>query len=275
MYFGLFKVIQKWIKNKLKPIKMVEVMTIMGVFAPLLILSFSQFKLPHYVNPLIPLLSILTADFIYNWFEAEKIKTLKTFLIINYVLIPVLIIAVIGILFFVFEPTASIFVIFAVLIALELLGWSIFIKRRIHIKLVLVSVLMMVFVNTAMNLYFYPNLLEYQAGLQLSRIVKEKKIDKSKLRMVDQGYSWSLDFYTQTNTPATSKEELENLNTDLWVYIDKIENYELIKNSKVQIVDSIAVDHFRVSKLNMKFIKPSTRASKLKKAYLFNIKNKD
>lgn len=275
MYFGLFKVIQKWVKNKLKPIKMVEVMTIVGVFAPLLILSFSQFKLPHYVNPLIPLLSIMSAHFIYNWYENGKTKTLKTFLVINYVFIPILIAAVVGILFFVFEPTASIFVIFAVLIALGLLGWSIYIKNEKHIKLVLVSVLIMVFVNTAMNLYFYPNLLEYQAGLQLSRIVKEKKIDKSKLRVVNQGYSWTLDFYTQINTPDVTKDELDNLNENLWVYIDKDENYDLIKNSKVRIVDSIAVDHFRVSKLNIKFIKPSTRASKLKKAYLLHIKSKD
>lgn len=275
MYFGLFKVIQKWIKNKLKPIKMVETMTIIGVFAPLLILSFSQFKLPHYVNPLIPLLSIMTAHFIYNWYENNKVKTLKTFLVINYVLIPILIVAVFSLLYFVFEPVANVFEIFTVIIALVLLGWMIYRKNEIHLKFIIVSVLMMVFVNTAMNLYFYPKLLEYQAGLQLSRTIKERNIDSSKLRMVDRGHSWTLDFYTQTNTPAISKEELEDLSEDLWVYVDKDENYNLIKNSKVQIMDSIEVNHFRVSKLNMKFIKPSTRASKLRKAYLLNIKSKN
>lgn len=271
MYFGLIKLIQKWIKNKLKPIKMVEVLTLFGVFAPLLILSFSQFKLPHYVNPLIPLLSILTANFIYTWHQNEKGRTLKTFLVINYVFIPILTIAVVLIMFFVFEPSASLWIILAVLLAFELIAWTIYLKNKLYLKLVLVSAMIMVFVNTALNLYFYPNLLQYQAGLQLSEIVKERNIDIEKIYMVDEGYSWTLDFYTKRNTPEITVDKLQNLTNDVWIFIDKDENLKLVKDSGVQIIDTIPVDHFRVSKLNMKFLKPESRPSKLKKAYLINV----
>ena len=274
MYYGLLKILKKWIQHKFRPIKLIEVLTIAGVFTTLFVMSFSQFKLPHHINPLIPLLSILTAHFIFNWHEKEKQTILKVFLIIDYVLILILIPAIIVLLFFVFEPKANFGVILAVLFTIILIGFGIIhVKNNPYIKLVVISVLMMVFLNTALNLYFYPKLLQYQAGIQLSRIITEKNIDTEKIFMFDKGYSWTLDFYTQRNTPEISIKEIQNSTKDTWIFVDKNEHFKRIKESGVQIIDSIKVDHFRVSKLNMKFMRPESRASKLKKARLIRIKN--
>jgi len=273
LYFGVFKLVQKWIKNKFKTIKMVEILTLSGIFIPLFILSFSQFKLPHYVNPLIPLMSILTAGFLFVWYEKGKQKIIKVFLIIQYVLIPFLLIGIGLILFFVFSKSIGIYTSIAILIALFFLGFSVYLKKKLYIKLMIVSVSVMVLINTVLNLYFYPNLLEYQAGLQLAKIIKKKNIDPNTIYIIDDRYSWTLDFYTQRNTPAIDMNKIEETPKDIWIFIDQEKNLDQLKSTRAQIIERIEVNHFRVSKLNLKFMNPNTRASKLKKAYLVRVKS--
>ena len=273
MYYGLFYQIKKLIKNKFKSIKGVELLTIGGVLITLLIISFSKFKLPHYLNPLLALLSVFTAGVLYNLQKDNQQKTLKVFLGFIYFMITVLTIAVILILCFTFNtPSILTFIISCVLFLVLL--FSLIQKKDFSKKIVINSVLIMVFINVVLNTYFYPELLQYQGGIKLATIVNQNdSINIKDVYFYENDYSWPLDFYTGRNTPHITKEELKNINKDVWIVIRNIP-LEKVEEDGFIIKEKHRVDHFRVTRLSLKFLNPKTRDSKLGDAYLLKIASK-
>ncbi|MDP2541082.1 dolichyl-phosphate-mannose--protein mannosyltransferase [Tenacibaculum discolor] len=273
MYYGLFYQIKKLIKNKFKSIKGVELLTIGGVLITLLIISFSKFKLPHYLNPLLALLSVFTAGVLYNLQKDNQQKTLKVFLGFIYFMITVLTIAVILILCFTFNtPSILTFIISCVLFLVLL--FSLIQKKDFSKKIVINSVLLMVFINVVLNTYFYPELLQYQGGIKLATIVNQNdSINIKDVYFYENDYSWPLDFYTGRNTPHITKEELKNINKDVWIVIRNIP-LEKVEEDGFIIKEKHRIDHFRVTRLSLKFLNPKTRDSKLGDAYLLKIASK-
>ncbi|TDQ24119.1 ArnT family glycosyltransferase [Tenacibaculum caenipelagi] len=273
MYYGLFYQTKKLFKNKFKPVQGIELLTIGGVLITLLIISFSKFKLPHYLNPLLALLSIFTAGILYNLQKDNQQKTLKVFFGFACFMITVLTIVVVLILCFTFNPPSILTLIISSVLFLVLI-LTLLKKEAFSKKIVINSVLLMVFVNVVLNSYFYPELLQYQGGLQIAKIInKNDSIDINNVFLYENDYSWPLDFYTQRNTPHITKEELKKIDKDVWIVIRNIP-LERIEKEGFTIEKKYKVDHFRVTRLNLKFLNPKTRSSKLGDAYLLKIASK-
>ncbi|WP_233900138.1 ArnT family glycosyltransferase [Tenacibaculum piscium] len=271
MYYGMFYQLKKWIQNKCKNTSGVEFLTIGGVLITLLIISFSKFKLPHYLNPLLPLLAIFTAGILYNLKKDTQQKTLKVFVGILYFIASLIVIISILLLFFTFN-TPSILIILVSFILLLFLLLSIFKKEEFSNKIVINSVLLMVFVNFILNSYFYPELLQYQGGIKIAKIINENdSINLDDVFLYEDDFCWTLDFYTQRNTPHITKQELKALDKEVWLVIRNI-SLETIQKDGFIIDEKYQVDHFRVTKLNLKFLNPKTRNSKLSNVYLLKIK---
>ncbi|WP_233899303.1 ArnT family glycosyltransferase [Tenacibaculum piscium] len=271
MYYGMFYQLKKWIQNKCKNTSGVEFLTIGGVLITLLIISFSKFKLPHYLNPLLPLLAIFTAGILYNLKKDTQQKTLKVFVGILYFIASLIVIISILLLFFTFN-TPSILIILVSFILLLFLLLSIFKKEEFSNKIVINSVLLMVFVNFILNSYFYPELLQYQGGIKIAKIINENdSINLNDVFLYEDDFCWTLDFYTQRNTPHITKQELKALDKEVWLVIRNV-SLETIQKDGFIIDEKYQVDHFRVTKLNLKFLNPKTRNSKLSNVYLLKIK---
>ena len=54
-----------------------EVLTLGGITLIFLIISFAQFKLPHYLNITIPLFAVLAASLMERWYREQNTKALK------------------------------------------------------------------------------------------------------------------------------------------------------------------------------------------------------
>ncbi|WP_233883738.1 ArnT family glycosyltransferase [Tenacibaculum piscium] len=271
MYYGMFYQLKKWIQNKCKNTSGVEFLTIGGVLITLLIISFSKFKLPHYLNPLLPLLAIFTAGILYNLKKDTQQKTLKVFIGILYFIASLIVIISILLLFFTFN-TPSILIILVSFILLLFLLLTIFKKEEFSNKIVINSVLLMVFVNFILNSYFYPELLQYQGGIKIAKIINENdSINLNDVFLYEDDFCWTLDFYTQRNTPHITKQELKALDKEVWLVIRNV-SLETIQKDGFIIDEKYQVDHFRVTKLNLKFLNPKTRNSKLSNVYLLKIK---
>ncbi|MDY0781350.1 ArnT family glycosyltransferase [Tenacibaculum sp. IB213877] len=275
MYFGWFYQTKKFIKNKFKQANGIEVLTLGGVFITLFIISFSKFKLPHYLNPLIALLSVFTAGVLYNLHKENKQKTLKVFMGIVYFIVIILTLLAFSILFLTFSnPSILIVIVSVILLVITLL--TLFSKNQSNKKKIIISsVLVMVLVNFILNSYFYPELLQYQGGIKLAKIIKvDHSINVNDVYMYEDDYSWTLDFYTQRNTPHISKEQLKNIDKDTWVAI-RIIDLDDFKKEGFNIKKIHKVDHFRVTRLSLKFLNPKTRSKVMGDAYLIKVAPQD
>ncbi|AOW20946.1 ArnT family glycosyltransferase [Urechidicola croceus] len=267
-YIAIFNKIKFFIKIKFRKVAKQEFLTLGGFLSVILLISFSKFKLPHYLNILIPILSILTASFLVQLFLDKKEKYLKALLIIQYIIVGVLVLAVVYLSIFTFKISNWFLVIISVLGVFGLFYLA-FQKRNYFTKIILLSVVAAAWINFNLNALFYPKLLKYQGGLQLAEIVVDKQIPIEKIYLLKETYNWSFDFYTKKNTKHISVEDLEKQN-DIWLVVDEV-NFKQIKEKVIDIQDVISVRHFPVTRLSGKFLNKKTRDKVLTNTYLIKL----
>ncbi|MFD0797019.1 ArnT family glycosyltransferase [Maribacter chungangensis] len=245
-----------------------EFLTTGGIVLIFILISFAQFKLPHYLNVTIPLFSVLTASYIHGLYRDQKEKAMKRFLVGQYLIAGIVFIASALICFFVFQVNSiSVYVALAVMVGI---GMYFCIKGEDRFaRLVTVSVCASLVLNTVLNLHFYPNLLEYQGGSSMAKVVEEQNIPVDAIYKIGQEYTWSLDFYNQQPVKITTLKDLQKKH-DIWVYANEKE-LEQLRSSGVDWDTQYAVDHFRITRLQAKFLNPNTRHKVLKKMYLIHV----
>ncbi|MFT5736545.1 MAG: 4-amino-4-deoxy-L-arabinose transferase-like glycosyltransferase [Maribacter sp.] len=260
--------IQNFIKMKFAYRPNTEFLTTGGIILIFILISFAQFKLPHYLNVTIPLFSVLTASYLYSLHRNQKVKASKMFLVGQYFVLSVVFIASALICFFVFKEMRM-----PVSIALAIaasIGIYFCLKgERRFARLITVSVCASLLLNTVLNFHFYPNLLAYQGGSSMSQLVKENNISVDKIYKIGQNYTWSLDFYNKRPVQLATLEEIQE-KQDVWVYADAKE-LALLRDSGLDWDTQYSVDHFRITRLQAKFLNPDTRHKVLNKMYLIHV----
>ncbi len=260
--------IRNFVKMKFAYRPNTEFLTTGGIILIFILISFAQFKLPHYLNVTIPLFSLLTASYVYNLYRNQKIRVIKMFLVGQYFILAIVFIASSLICFFVFK-LSSIPVYIALGIVASIGVYFCLKGEGRFARLITVSVCASLLLNTVLNLHFYPNLLAYQGGSSMSQLVKENNIPVDKIYKIGQNYTWSLDFYNKRPVQLTTLEEVQSTH-DVWVYADAKE-LSLLRNSGLDWDIEYSVDHFRITRLQAKFLNPDTRHKVLNKMYLIHV----
>ncbi|MER3317665.1 MAG: glycosyltransferase family 39 protein [Allomuricauda sp.] len=245
-----------------------EFLTVGGISILFLIISFAQFKLPHYMNVLMPLYAILSAGFLYVLHQHEKLKMAKVILGIQYFILGLVVVFVLLISFSVFEFEHWYGYLF-LLMALVLVTYFIFKKESTYAKIVTIAIFSSVLLNGYMNAHFYPKLLEYQGGSNMAERVKEKNIPVDDIYKINERHTWALDFYNQNPINIVSASDLKNMK-DVWVYATDKELQQLQKIG-IDWDNQITVDQFRITRLQIKFLNPNTRQEKLNKMHLVHL----
>lgn len=245
-----------------------EFLTLGGISILFFVISFAQFKLPHYMNILMPLYAILSAAFLYTQFQEEKAKMAKVILGFQYFILGLVVVFVLLVSFYVF-PLEHWYGYAALIVALALTAYFIWKKEDLAAKIIAVALFSSVLLNGLMNAHFYPKLLEYQGGSTMAEKVKEQNIPVDKIYKVSEQHTWALDFYDKDPVNIVSIPELKS-KKDVWVYAT---DQELAKLSKqgIQWDDQITVDQFRITRLQIKFLNPNTRQEKLNKMHLVHL----
>ena len=214
-----------------------------------LLMSFSQFKLPHYLNVLMPLFALTIAQGIMSTssgFVKRSIVFSSVFLVEIYFIFSL------G-LMLVFDLNLLTAVFFFGL--WMLLFYLQFSKKLSHFYLMLASALLF----NALGLYhFYPKLLAYQSGTQLySRIPTN-----APLYNYSDDYIWVLDFKRKKPSIPLSKKEIKILPKASYVYVDQAHLMEF-KLAHPSAIEHTSALHYRVTKLNFRFLNKSTRNQEL------------
>ena len=228
-----------------------------GVFVSiLLIVSFSGFKLPHYLNIVFPTTAVMVAAFIMNKKDHPK----WTGIVYNIQLvISVLILLLISFITLWAFPVKRLGVIIGVVLLLALFFYFLrsTLLNRIQ-KSVTISVAAMVFGFFLLNTNFYPQLLKYQGGNELA-FGTRNDVDPRDVYFWKENYSSSYNFYTATlRKPFVDSVYRQEVKT--WLLFD-IRDEEEIKKM-YELGKRFSTIDFEITRLDLKFVNPSTRESR-------------
>jgi 4-amino-4-deoxy-L-arabinose transferase-like glycosyltransferase len=245
-----------------------EFLTLGGITLIFCIISFAQFKLPHYLNITIPLFAVLTASYLSDLYRLNKKRAMQWLIGGQYFILGVIFIASVLICFYVFK-LKSIVAYFSVAVFGVIVVYYTLKREERYIKLITLSVCSSVLLNAVLNLHFYPRLLEYQGGSTMSKIIRQSNIPADRVFKLGDDYSWALDFYNQYPAQITSLEQLK-FKTDVWVYVSEEEMHRLKENG-FDWDSQISVDQFRITRLQGKFLNPNTRKKVTRKMHLLHL----
>ncbi len=250
-----------------------ELISILGFIFPLLMLSMSNFKLPHYIYCVCPFASILTASKINNW-----IKTRKWF---EYIFNTQIVIAILVTVFiyslaiYSFSPSISFYII-PVLIIIGFISFYLFGNGDKYLLLFMPSVLACILGNYCISLGIIRPLFEYQSQSKAAQYIIENNYENAPIYFFNENpkaKSRSLNFYLDKNIQYVNDKYFQKSpKSEFNIVFTNEKGFNKLLNGSDQKIEVLKVfPHTRVSKINKLFINPKTRSKALKKKYLIKI----
>jgi 4-amino-4-deoxy-L-arabinose transferase-like glycosyltransferase len=232
-----------------------------GAVTTFLLFSLSKFQLPHYIVIFFPHLSVIVAFFIIKLINNSKqaviINNVSNFLLIILALF-------IGFVYKVFQLQVSI--IFVCLLLIILLGLLLKYYHQNKFNVVIKSVVFATVLSVFLNLFFYPQLLNYQAGMVAGKWQYEN-YPTSRIVMYKCNIH-SLEFYG--NTAIKRYDSLPLLikqNPNALISVTQKE-YNTINKYFFEVKKLASFANFRVSMLDYSFFDASTRAGSVDSLFL-------
>lgn len=234
-------------------------------------LSLSSFKLPHYLNVVFPLTSLYMACALYDLRPGRLVAALGTL----QRAIAAGMVAGVGALCFVCFPVdgaRSALLAFALVYTLAA-AWA---ARDASAETLLrTGALTSAVVWLALNTAFYPQLLKYQGGNTLARTLRAERIPLDDVGLYDnRDIGYSLDIYAGRvfrEWPADEIAARLAAGRDVWLVTPPAGLDSLrAEGFAAEIVDRRP--DYRITRLNLRFLNPSTRPSCLTELVLARIR---
>ena len=243
-----------------------EWLTLGSFLVMALLLTFSGFKLPHYLNIIFPATAVMTAAFLVERWERRK--NLRPFLLTQVVLCTLCLLLAGAINAWAF-PVSNGWVIAGFFVLLLVSAFFLLRVRLPLPKLVVASVLTSLLVFYLLNANFYPTLLRYQGGNELAFATKEK-VDAKRVYFMPGIYSSSYNFYT-AELRKEFHDALLQKPGPLWIATSEPRLNELGQRGLIALEIREHVD-YEITMLQLPFINPATRKGELGKMLLVRIK---
>jgi hypothetical protein len=265
-YFALYRKIRQLIRGATYS----ENFTFFGFITLFLIFSASRFQLSFYLNPLFPLLAILTTAGLLNMGK----RAMRTFSTIHFILSILLVIGLIALHYF-FSANIPHADTIAIVIASLFIAFFLFNKRGFHLKkIVFATALVVLAINYYINRDFYPALMKYQAESEAAYFMRANNIDAHDVVYADEMESVA-DIIMQKPTKVISVDTLQ---------ISEVMNkYVFTSQAGLHKLDSMKLNYsivkqfedFPVTRLTGKFINRKTRHLEVKQKYLVKVGSRD
>ena len=220
----------------------------------LLVVSFSGFKLPHYLNIVFPSTAVMVAFFL---FTKKGSEVWEPWIYWIQLVSSILILVLVGGLTFWAFPIHRLWIIIVAILLLAVFFHVVktdFLTRMQ--KEVAIPVAAMVLAFFLLNSNFYPQLLHYQGGNELAFAIKGK-VDPSDVYFWKENYSSSFNFYTK----SIRKEFADSLlvpGKKVWLLFD-VRDEEEIKQAGYNFGLRYSSADYEITKLDIKFINPKRR----------------
>jgi 4-amino-4-deoxy-L-arabinose transferase-like glycosyltransferase len=226
----------------------------------LFFISFSNFKMPHYIIMLLPFAALFTAP--YFRLIISSIRSLKWAYPVQ-VFFAISVISVTLLINYYFFPPQNMFVwIVGSALLIALICMLIKKYNNSGLKLLHLTVAFPLVFNFFMNYNFFPSLFNYQGGNQLAGLIKEKNINISHNDiMVLEHNAHSFEFYRQHIYPVVDQQTVVDRFNDLSDKYFLMNHYhaDFFREHGFLVNDTAShVDH-NVTTITLKFLNPQTR----------------
>jgi len=258
LIFGLISECTKIIRTKFTLNKNEEWIVLPGFLITYTALGISNYQLPHYIYVVLPFTAIIAAKSLHSLVINWENRIFKNIINCINIFIYILILSILLVLLL-FTFNTNIYLVIASLSVMGIFFLIVMVKKTEAIpRVIQFALFTIVTTNLLLTIFFYPKLLEYQLGNEVSKVIRQKNIDKNNFYLYQVYYERSLDFYS--NYSFQNIENLDSLKTNDYVLIkNELINQELLTNfNKIERIST-----FHVSTLNAEFLNPKTRDSAL------------
>ena len=258
LIFGLISECTKIIRTKFTLNKNEEWIVLPGFLITYTALGISNYQLPHYIYVVLPFTAIIAAKSLYSLVINWENRIFKNIINGINIFIYILILSILLVLLL-FTFNTNIYLVIASLSVMGIFFLIVMVKKTFTIpRVIQFALFTIITTNLLLTIFFYPKLLEYQLGNEVSKVIRQKNIDKNNFYLYQVYYERSLDFYS--NYSFQNIENLDSLKTNDYVLIkNELINQELLTNfNKIERIST-----FHVSTLNAEFLNPKTRDSAL------------
>lgn len=267
-FVALWKQLRRFWSKRFFLTKKQEAITLGGIILPTIAFSFSNYKLPHYIFVVFPLVAIVTGELIYRIIDKGRFERARQNLKVIQLIVASLLLTIVSVLCTVNFPMTSVLAWLLCLTCLALVFYFSLRGKSIFQQLVVPSFVAIVGVNFLLNLHVYPQLLTYQSGSVASKLVKAS--EPARPFVAYKTRSYGLDFYYQQNVPvvaevATLKSQYAN--KIIWVFAEEA-GFKELKDAGVKILEEKALESYHVSRLKAQFLNPTTRSEAVTINYL-------
>ncbi|MEG0655619.1 MAG: glycosyltransferase family 39 protein [Mucinivorans sp.] len=244
-------------------------LTVPSAVSIIVLLSFSSFKLPHYLNPLFPLLAIFLADQLSAL--RPRTRLLSGVVLTQKIVVGVIVLAAVATNYWIF-PFDSMWLAVLFAIALLYIVYLIFTPWLSWEKIVYVCVAASAVLWIGLNANFYPALMQYQAGNVAAKELEaqgQKAKDVFLYKPLD--YSASFDIQHGAIHRILSRAEIEqkqNAGDKFFIFVERQSARELMSDTMLHFVHTKSWVDYRVTRLNPTFLNPATRAQIVDSVYL-------
>jgi len=252
---GLWLGLKGFFKNMLRVPEGEEVITLWGFTLPFIALSFSDYKLPHYIYVLFPFAAILAARF------AAKVYYSVAVLWLHRLLTALLLVFAITLGLWAF-PVQQVWVL-VVFGAISVAAVYFMAHKAQWLTACLFAIIA---ANWILNASTYPQVLQYQstsvAGKEITSINPPQAI-----ALFVHGHA--LGYYAGRILPYYEAVP-EDLNSDTHIFTNQ-QGLDALQQSSYLTEIVSTYPHYKVTALTWPFINPATRASKLQDRYLVRV----
>ena len=235
-------------------------------------ISFSKFKMPHYIIMLLPLAALFTAPFIQYILQRKKWFDVFYPVQLTQAVVVILLCILLG--FISFSPAN---VLVKILGPVALVVLLVFVFKRVNSSpwmLVRISCLLSLVLNFFLSYSFFPDIMVYQGGNEMVKEMKQKNINipDSSIMLVEL-HAHSFDFYRHYNHKVIEAEDFPK------AYPSIRDKYFLItpflsrflENKGFRIEPLINQPDYNVATVKPRFLNPTTRKQVLDTLQLVKI----
>lgn len=230
-----------------------------GFIVTYLVLSRSQYQLPHYIFVVFPLAAIVTGQFLFQLFNQESMQRFKKYLNYFHVFLFALLWIVLNVLLWWAFPTTALWVKLLAAIALPVMFLGLHHKfDKAAPLLVRLGVYTVTGVNIFLSTAFYPQVLQYQMGNDAAEFITRQQLPKEKMIIYGPDAGRSLYFYSRYIFPST--HQLQEIGSRQYV-IAVSDSIPVIQRTYPGTKVLHEGYNYGVSMLTAEFLNPATRNS--------------